>query len=73
MSRLFDPARWAARARGLERRLTESTAALDPESRQNIGASVMHELQRFNDGDGVTYPEEIHVVTARIQSDPETS
>jgi len=50
-----------------------SIAALDPESRKNIGASVMHELQRFNDGYGVTYPEEIHVVTARIQSDPETS
>ena len=40
-------------------------AALDPESRQNIGASVTREMQRFNDGDGVTYPEEIHVVTAR--------
>ena len=53
--------------------VAESIAALDPESRKNIGASVMHELQRFNDGDGVTYPEEIHVVTARIQSDPETS
>ena len=50
-----------------------SIAALDPESHKSIGASVMHELQRFNDGDGVTYPEEIHVVTARIQSDPETS
>jgi len=50
-----------------------SIAALDPESHKNIGASVMHELRRFNDGDGVTYPEEIHVVTARIQSDPETS
>jgi len=44
-------------------------AALDPDSRKNIGASVMHELQRFNDGDGITYPEEIHVVTARIESD----
>jgi len=33
-------------------------AALDPESRKNIGASVMREMQRFNDGDGVTYPEE---------------
>ena len=42
-----------------------SIAALDPESHKNIGASVMHELQRFNDGDGVTYPEEIHIMTAR--------
>jgi len=41
-------------------------AALDPESRKNIGASVMREMQRFNDGDGVTYPEEAHVVTARV-------
>jgi SAM-dependent methyltransferase len=42
-----------------------SIAVVDPESCKNIGASVMRELQRFNDGDGVTYPEEIHVVTAR--------
>jgi len=46
--------------------VAESIAALDPESRKNIGASVMHELQRFHDGDGVTYPEETHVVTARV-------
>jgi len=45
--------------------VAESIAALDPESRKNIGANVMHELQRFNDGDGVTYPEEIHLMTAR--------
>jgi len=43
-----------------------SIAALDPESRKNIGVSVMREMQRFNDGDGVTYPEETHVVTARV-------
>jgi len=43
-----------------------SIAAADPESRKNIGESVMRELQRFNEGDGVTYPEEIHVVTARV-------
>jgi len=29
------------------RPVAESIAALDPESRKNIGASVMHELQRF--------------------------
>ncbi len=46
--------------------VAESIAALDPGTRKNIGASVMHELQRYNDGDGVTYPEEIHLVTARI-------
>jgi ubiquinone/menaquinone biosynthesis C-methylase UbiE len=43
-----------------------SIAAIDTESRRNIGASVMREMQRFNDGDGVTYPEETHVVTARV-------
>lgn len=46
-----------------------SIAALDPESRESIGASVMRELQRFDDGDGVTYPEETHVVTARARLD----
>jgi ubiquinone/menaquinone biosynthesis C-methylase UbiE len=43
-----------------------SIAAVDPESRKNIGASVRREMQRFNDGDGVTYPEEIHMVAARV-------
>lgn len=43
-----------------------SIAALDPESRKNIGASVMHELRSFSEGDGVTYPEETHVVTAKV-------
>lgn len=44
-----------------------SIAALDVASRDNIGASVMHEMRRFNDGDGVTYPEETYVITARLQ------
>src|SRR5206468_3127630 len=42
-----------------------SIAALDPESRKNVGTSVMEELLPFREGDGVTYPEEIHIVTAR--------
>jgi SAM-dependent methyltransferase len=42
-----------------------AVAALDSESRNNIGASVMCDMQRFTDGDGVTYPEETHVLTAR--------
>jgi hypothetical protein len=46
--------------------VTASIAALDPESRKNIGVSIMREMQRFNHGDGVTYPEETHVVTARV-------
>jgi ubiquinone/menaquinone biosynthesis C-methylase UbiE len=43
-----------------------SLEALDTESRNRIGASVLAELQRFNDGDGVTYPEETYVLTARV-------
>jgi ubiquinone/menaquinone biosynthesis C-methylase UbiE len=41
-------------------------AAADPEARKNIGASVMNQLQRYADGDGVTYPEETHVLTAQV-------
>jgi hypothetical protein len=41
-------------------------AAADPEAREKIGASVMAALQRYADGDGVTYPEETHVLTARV-------
>jgi len=43
-----------------------SIAALDPESRKNIGTSVMQELLPFREGDGVSYPEEIHLVTVRV-------
>ena len=41
-------------------------AAAEPEAREKIGASVMKELQRYADGEGVTYPEETHVLTARV-------
>lgn len=41
-------------------------AAADPEARKGIGVSVMTQLQRYADGDGVTYPEETHVLTARV-------
>ena len=41
-------------------------AAADPEVRQKIGASVMAQLQRYADGDGVTYPEETNVLTAQV-------
>ena len=30
-----------------------------------IGASVKDELQRYSDGDGITYPEETFVLTAQ--------
>ena len=43
-----------------------SIAALDAESREKIGASVMQEMLSFGEGDGVAYPEEIHLVTARV-------
>jgi SAM-dependent methyltransferase len=42
-----------------------SVAALGEAARREIGASVARALRRFEDGDGVTYPEETHVVTAR--------
>jgi len=34
--------------------------------REKVGARVMQELQRYADGEGVTYPEETHVLTARV-------
>lgn len=40
-------------------------AAADPESRRKIGASVMQQLRPYADGDGITYPEETNVLTAR--------
>jgi SAM-dependent methyltransferase len=46
-----------------------SIAALGDAARANIGAHVQREMQRFGD-DGVTYPEESHIVTARVGSNP---
>lgn len=43
-----------------------SIAALDSESRNNIGASVLRAMQHFDDGDGVTYPEKTYVLTASV-------
>ena len=42
-------------------------AAADPEARKQIGASVMKQMQRYVDDDGVTYPEETNVLTARVR------
>jgi hypothetical protein len=42
-------------------------AAIDSQARENIGASVLRDMDRFKDGDGVTYPEETHVLTARAE------
>jgi SAM-dependent methyltransferase len=40
-------------------------AAANPEARNKIGTAVMKQLQCYADADGVTYPEETHVLTAR--------
>jgi ubiquinone/menaquinone biosynthesis C-methylase UbiE len=47
--------------------LASIIATADPEVREKIGASVMGQLQRYDDGDGVTYPEETHVLTAQVR------
>jgi ubiquinone/menaquinone biosynthesis C-methylase UbiE len=41
--------------------------AADPEVRKKIGTSVMEQLQRYVDGEGITYPEETHVLTAEVR------
>ena len=40
-------------------------AAANSDLRKKIGTSVMQQLQGYADGDGVTYPEETYVLTAR--------
>jgi SAM-dependent methyltransferase len=40
-------------------------AAADPDVLHQIAARVLHALQPYADGDGVTYPEETHVLTAQ--------
>jgi ubiquinone/menaquinone biosynthesis C-methylase UbiE len=42
-------------------------AAAAPETRAKVGASVAKQLQRYADGNGVTYPEETHVLTAQVR------
>jgi len=43
-----------------------SIASVDPELRRKIGISVMSEMQSFGDGEGVTYAEEVHLLTAEV-------
>ena len=45
--------------------VAEALAAINEQARGKIGASVMRALRSYDEGDGVTYPEEIHVLTAR--------
>jgi len=42
-------------------------AAAAAEAREKLGTSVAQQLQRYDDGDGVTYPEETHVLTAQVR------
>ena len=42
-------------------------AAADPGARNKIGTSVMKQMQRYGDGDGVTFPEETLVLTAQVR------
>jgi SAM-dependent methyltransferase len=42
-------------------------AAAEPAARQRIGTSVAEQLQRYAHDDGITYPEETHVLTARAE------
>jgi ubiquinone/menaquinone biosynthesis C-methylase UbiE len=41
-------------------------AATDPEVRKKIGASAMQQMRHYADGDGVSYPEQAHIVTAQV-------
>jgi hypothetical protein len=42
-------------------------AAADPAARKKVGEHVKRRLQHYAESDGVTYPEETYVVTARAQ------
>jgi ubiquinone/menaquinone biosynthesis C-methylase UbiE len=46
--------------------VASDVAAADIEACRKIGASVMNELRHYADGDGVTYPEETLLLTARV-------
>ena len=46
--------------------VADGLAGATPQAREKLAASVMKQLQRYADGDGVTYPEEARVLTARV-------
>jgi ubiquinone/menaquinone biosynthesis C-methylase UbiE len=46
--------------------VADDLAGATPQARQKLAASVMEQLQRYADGDGVTYPEAARVLTARV-------
>lgn len=47
--------------------VAHAIAAASPDARAKVAASVSKQLQPYRHGDGVTYPEETHVLTARVQ------
>jgi SAM-dependent methyltransferase len=47
--------------------IAPTIAATDPEVRKKIGASAMRQMRHYADGDGVSYPEQTHIVTAQVQ------
>jgi hypothetical protein len=47
--------------------VAQGIAAAPPDARAKVAASVTKQLERYADGDGVTYPEEAQVLTARVQ------
>ena len=46
--------------------VADGLAGATPQAREKLAASVMKQLRRYADGDGVTYPEEARVLTARV-------
>ena len=47
--------------------VASAVTGADAEARKKIGASVMDQLQSYADGDGITYPEETYMLTARVR------
>ena len=47
--------------------IAPTIAAADPEVRKKISASAMQQMRKYAKGDGVSYPEQAHIVTARVQ------
>jgi ubiquinone/menaquinone biosynthesis C-methylase UbiE len=43
-----------------------AVAAAGAQARKQVGARVMEQLLSYADGDGITYPEETYVLTARV-------
>jgi ubiquinone/menaquinone biosynthesis C-methylase UbiE len=47
--------------------VAQTMAAAPSDARAKVAASVAKQLRRYADGDGVTFPEETQVLTARVQ------